>query len=251
MNSYLDKLTTAARTDPVLTRQFLLVAGFIERPESFFKPSIVWRVLFGSRAAKRVPQPARELAGPQAVGLVHPAWAEGASVHPVDPNDPLRWGYQVFHPPLYYAIAGGAARLLDLSFADSLVINRTQNPRAPFLRHDVPGRRFPFSRSDRSRGFFLSFLYGLSDDGGLDDVDESLASRFSSRSTRALNPAISRYASASRAASSSCGRAASSSADGRPGTSGTAGNPGHPRPRDQPPRPACRPGQAGDLDPSP
>ena len=49
-NRYLDWLTTAARTDPVLTRQFLLVAGFIERPETFFKPSILWRVLVGGRA---------------------------------------------------------------------------------------------------------------------------------------------------------------------------------------------------------
>jgi hypothetical protein len=35
----------------------------------------------------------------------------------------------------------------------------------------LPGRRFPRSRSDRSAPFFL---YGLSDDGGRDDVDESL-----------------------------------------------------------------------------
>ena len=35
----------------------------------------------------------------------------------------------------------------------------------------LPGRRFPRSRSDRSPFFFL---YGLSDDGGRDDVDESL-----------------------------------------------------------------------------
>ncbi len=34
----------------------------------------------------------------------------------------------------------------------------------------LPGRRFPRSRSDRS----APFLYGLSDDGGRDDVDESL-----------------------------------------------------------------------------
>ena len=33
----------------------------------------------------------------------------------------------------------------------------------------LPGRRFPRSRSDRS----APFLYGLSDDGGRDDVDES------------------------------------------------------------------------------
>jgi len=49
MNRYLDKLTLAARTDPVLSRQFLLVAGFIEGPESFFKPAIVRRVLAAGR----------------------------------------------------------------------------------------------------------------------------------------------------------------------------------------------------------
>ncbi len=35
----------------------------------------------------------------------------------------------------------------------------------------LPGRRFPRSRSDQS---LLFFLYGLSDDGGRDDVAESL-----------------------------------------------------------------------------
>jgi 2-polyprenyl-6-methoxyphenol hydroxylase-like FAD-dependent oxidoreductase len=49
MNRYLDRLTRAAATDAVLARQFLLVAGFIERPETFFKPSIVRRVLAGGR----------------------------------------------------------------------------------------------------------------------------------------------------------------------------------------------------------
>lgn len=56
MNRYLDKLTVAARTDPALSRQFLLVAGFVEGPESFFKPSIIRRVLAGSRAAARQAQ---------------------------------------------------------------------------------------------------------------------------------------------------------------------------------------------------
>ena len=103
-----------------------------------------------------------------------------------------------------------------------------------------PGARFPFSRSDRSRGFFL---YGLSDDGGFDDVEESFPARRSRASTRAasrpfsatasstraaisrtwaVSCAITRYASASRSASTPCGRTASSSADGRPGSSGTA-----------------------------
>jgi hypothetical protein len=47
----------------------------------------------------------------------------------------------------------------------------------------LPGRRFPRSRSDRS--FF--FLYGLSDDGGRDDVDESLPACRSIRPSRAAS----------------------------------------------------------------
>ena len=59
MNRYLDKLTLAARTDPVLSRQFLLVAGFVAGPQSFFKPSIIRRVLAGSRTAQQQ-DPARQ-----------------------------------------------------------------------------------------------------------------------------------------------------------------------------------------------
>ena len=44
----------------------------------------------------------------------------------------------------------------------------------------LPGLRPDLCRSDRSCGFFL---YGLSDDGGLDDVEESLSSRRRSSST--------------------------------------------------------------------
>jgi 2-polyprenyl-6-methoxyphenol hydroxylase-like FAD-dependent oxidoreductase len=49
MNRYLDRLGAAAHSDPVLTRQFVRVAGFVERPESFFKPAILRRVLRRSR----------------------------------------------------------------------------------------------------------------------------------------------------------------------------------------------------------
>ncbi|HEU5266733.1 MAG TPA: FAD-dependent monooxygenase [Jatrophihabitans sp.] len=48
-NRYLDRLLAAARTDPVLARQFLTVAGFIDRPEALFRPSIVWRVFTAPR----------------------------------------------------------------------------------------------------------------------------------------------------------------------------------------------------------
>jgi hypothetical protein len=46
-----------------------------------------------------------------------------------------------------------------------------------------PGRRFPRSRSDRSRG---SFWYGLSDDGALEEFRESLPACRSSSSTHSL-----------------------------------------------------------------
>ena len=52
MNAYLDRLMLAARTDPVLAAKFLRVAGFVDRPESFFAPSIVRRVIRGCRAAR-------------------------------------------------------------------------------------------------------------------------------------------------------------------------------------------------------
>ena len=53
MNRYLDRLVLAARTDPVLAVQFLRVAGFVDRPETFFRPGIVRRVIRGSRAARK------------------------------------------------------------------------------------------------------------------------------------------------------------------------------------------------------
>jgi 2-polyprenyl-6-methoxyphenol hydroxylase-like FAD-dependent oxidoreductase len=63
MNRYLDRLTAAAHHDPVLARQFLLVAGFIARPETLFKPSIVWRVLTGGRKTLPLERPVPESVG--------------------------------------------------------------------------------------------------------------------------------------------------------------------------------------------
>ena len=62
-------------------------------------------------------------------------------------------------------------------------------------------------RSDRSRGFFL---YGLSDDGGRDDVPESLPRRRSSSATRSPS-SVNRASAASRAApaAASCASLAS------------------------------------------
>lgn len=69
MNRYLDRLTAAAGTDPELAERFLLVATFIDRPQSFFKPAVVRRVLAGRRdrrdahppaAAAGVPRPRQD-----------------------------------------------------------------------------------------------------------------------------------------------------------------------------------------------
>jgi hypothetical protein len=126
--------------------------------------------------------------------------------------------------------AGGQSILSSGSSARLIVI-----PGSPGC---FPGRRFPRSRSERSLPFFL---YGLSEEGGRDDVDESLRACHSSSSTRpdkrstcearrpacAVSSAISWYASASRTASSAAGRADSSFAEGTPGTAGTTGNDHH------------------------
>ncbi len=87
------------------------------------------------------------------------AWAEGGDVHPIDPEQPLRWGYQVHHPPLYYALAGTLARGLGVTFHESLVINAAQNRRFPFLRHDTSGQVFPYD--DVHRGLHLLRLFSV------------------------------------------------------------------------------------------
>ncbi len=72
------------------------------------------------------------------------AYTEGAEVHPVDPKALYRWGYQVHHPPLYYWLVGQYAKLIQAKFHGRLTVNMWQNPRYPFIRHDLPGHRFPF-----------------------------------------------------------------------------------------------------------
>jgi 2-polyprenyl-6-methoxyphenol hydroxylase-like FAD-dependent oxidoreductase len=60
MNRYLDRLGRAAHSDPVLAAAFLRVAGFVERPESLFKPNIVSRVVRGGRLRDvALPEPRR------------------------------------------------------------------------------------------------------------------------------------------------------------------------------------------------
>jgi 2-polyprenyl-6-methoxyphenol hydroxylase-like FAD-dependent oxidoreductase len=45
MNRYLDRLLSAARSDPLLAQQFLRVSAFIDPPQSLFKASVIRRVL--------------------------------------------------------------------------------------------------------------------------------------------------------------------------------------------------------------
>lgn len=54
MNGYLDTFALAARVDPELGHQFNRVAGLLEPPPSFFKPSILLRVVRGARKARRL-----------------------------------------------------------------------------------------------------------------------------------------------------------------------------------------------------
>ncbi|MGI9591540.1 MAG: hypothetical protein ACR2P8_09235 [Myxococcota bacterium] len=91
------------------------------------------------------------------------ALAEGATIHPVPEEARLRWGFQVHHPPLYYRLAGTVASFAELRFPDALVLNPAQNPHVPFIRHDLPGHRFPFDAVGRSLRALrlLSLLFGV------------------------------------------------------------------------------------------
>ena len=135
----------------------------------------------------------------------------------------------------------------------------------------LPGARPDRPRKDRS---LLFFLYGLSEDGGFDDVEESLPRRRSSSPTRATSTAScaslaascaaassSRAAAASRsaafAASSSATRArsAASAGSGTDGVSGTSHHDQHirtvikPTRRAGPPKISRSP-PAGHLEPT-
>jgi hypothetical protein len=75
------------------------------------------------------------------------AWAEGARISAPEPGGALPWGYQIHQPPLYYALLGGylAALAPSVPGDDTIVVNRAQNPRFPYLRHDDPAERVPFA----------------------------------------------------------------------------------------------------------
>jgi 2-polyprenyl-6-methoxyphenol hydroxylase-like FAD-dependent oxidoreductase len=66
INAYLGRVLRAAETDPVVGRAFLRVANLMAAPPTLFAPSILARVLRGSRdavpATATPPQPVRQLA---------------------------------------------------------------------------------------------------------------------------------------------------------------------------------------------
>src|ERR1019366_7871794 len=88
----------------------------------------------------------------------------------------------------------------------------------------LPGRRPDRLRSDRSLVFFW---YGLSEEGGLEDVEESLPRRRSSSSTRAASTASCARAAASCAAASPIPRPRSSATSAGGGMGGISGTSHH------------------------
>ena len=91
------------------------------------------------------------------------AYRRNVPPHPLDPEAPLRWGYQVHHPPLYYWLVGQYAKVVDPAFPAGLTINDRQNPRFPFLRHDQAGRDPSRDRVDRGLRLLRlpSVLFGV------------------------------------------------------------------------------------------
>jgi len=59
-NSYLDRVMTAAETDPLVTGQFMRVIGMLDPPARLLRPSIMLRVVWANRPRRTSPQPASE-----------------------------------------------------------------------------------------------------------------------------------------------------------------------------------------------
>ena len=73
------------------------------------------------------------------------AWVTGATIEAPEPGQPPEWGYQINQPPLYYWLLANYAKIVRPEFYTKLTINPTQNPRFPFIRHNLPGDRFPWT----------------------------------------------------------------------------------------------------------
>ncbi|MDP7396128.1 MAG: glycosyltransferase family 39 protein [Lentisphaeria bacterium] len=91
------------------------------------------------------------------------ALADRAPVHPIDPGDPTRYGYEIYQPPLYYLIAAGWAKLARVEPMTALTVNPSQNPRYPFIRHDLPDHTLPWAGMHRGlrKMRLLSLLAGV------------------------------------------------------------------------------------------
>ena len=183
-----------------------------------------------------------------------PGHAAPLSLRPHVLRNPIGAPNCVLHPAITIPLAGDAGGIARSRQPATALTAAAGSPPGPAQR-GLGGRPglVACSRGERSP----PFLQGLSEEGGRDDVDESLGARRSScpiraesRSTCAVSSPISRYASASRTASSAAGRADSSSAEGTPATADTTDNDHHSgQPVNNLP-PACRQSPTASHQPS-
>jgi hypothetical protein len=68
-NAYIDRVLTAAETDPVVAEQFLRVSGMIDPPARLLRPSLMIRVARTNRRRRRTDDgPFENLTGPLSAG---------------------------------------------------------------------------------------------------------------------------------------------------------------------------------------
>jgi 2-polyprenyl-6-methoxyphenol hydroxylase-like FAD-dependent oxidoreductase len=67
-NAYMDRLLTAAETDPLVAEQFLRVSGMVDSPARLLRPSLMIRVARASRRRRTDDRPLENLTGPLSAG---------------------------------------------------------------------------------------------------------------------------------------------------------------------------------------